>query len=251
MGTQDTTETERKWASKKNCFPIKKWDLMDRPREKFLLGQASDMSDSELLSILIGCGTGDRSALDIAKEILQHFHGNLHNLGNRSAKELARKFSGIGEAKAVSILAGIELGRRSHIHYPDDREPINTSEKAFEILRQDLSNYPYERFMALLLSQAGKLIRKVFISEGGIAATTVDARKIFKFAIDEHCSGIILAHNHPSGNLNPSPEDISITRKLYEGARLLDIHVFDHLIVYGTHYFSFADQNILPCRKTR
>lgn len=242
----DITKVEKPIVSRKNCLPIKQWDIKDRPREKLLLGRLPDMSDTELLSILIGSGTGDSSAMDIAREILHHYQGNLQDLCRRSAKELSRKFSGIGEVRAVNILAGIELGRRSQHCLPDTREPINTSEKAFELLRNDLSFYPYERFLALLLSQAGKLIRKVVISEGGIAATTVDAKKIFKFAIDEHCSGIILAHNHPSGNISPSPEDVSITRKLYEGARLLDIHIFDHLIVSGNQYFSFADQNILP-----
>ena len=229
---------------KKHYLPIKEWDIQDRPREKFLSGHRPDMPDEELLAILIGSGTENLSALDIAKRILEHFNGNLESLSSRSAKELARKFTGIGTAKAVSILAGMELGRRSFKPQQETELIINSSEKAFQFLRRDLAS-PYERFFALLLSQSGKLIRKVLISEGGLACTTVDARKIFKFAIDEHCCGLILAHNHPSGNTRPSPEDVNITQKICDGARLLDLHVFDHIIVGNNRYYSFADNNLV------
>lgn len=231
--------------SKKQFLPIRQWDEQDRPRERFLSGKINEMPDEELLSILIGCGTETYSALDIAKQIIDHFNGNLMDLSCRSAKELIRKFSGIGQARAVSILAGMELGKRSFLSPKIQPPSINSSEKAFHFLYQDLAFSPYERFFVLLLSHSGKLIRKVLISEGGIASTTVDARKIFKFAIDENCSGLILAHNHPSGNLNPSPEDISITRKLSEGAKLLDLHIFDHLIICGKNYFSFSDEGLV------
>lgn len=232
--------------TKQNFLPIKKWDRKDRPREKLLSGTMSDMSDAELLSILIGCGTEELSALDIAHKILSYFNGNLLELSCRSPKELIRKFSGIGEARAVSIMAGIELGKRSLDRKPDAETLIQSSEVAFRFLAKDLSSSPYEKFFALLLSQSGRLIRKVCISEGGLAATTVDARKLFKYAIDEHCSGIILAHNHPSGNLQPSREDAEITQKLAKGARLLDLRILDHLIIKGNRYFSFSDRNLLP-----
>ncbi len=231
-------------VQKKHYLPIKEWDIQDRPREKLLSGHMPEMPDEELLAILIGSGTENLSALDIAKRILEYFNGNLESLSSRSAKELARKFTGIGTAKAVSILAGIELGRRSFVPQHDSEIVIDSSEKAFRFLRRDLAN-PYERFFALLLSQSGKLIRKVLISEGGLACTTVDARKIFKFAIDEHCCGLILAHNHPSGNTRPSPEDISITQKICDGARLLDLHVFDHIIAGNNRYYSFSDNDLV------
>lgn len=233
------------FLSKKQFLPIRQWDEQDRPRERFLSGKMGEMPDEELLSILIGCGTGTYSALDIAREIIGHFNGNLMDLSCRSAKELMRKFNGIGEARAVSILAGMELGKRSFLPPKNLPPVINSSEKAFRHLYPDLASSPYERFTVLLLSQSGKLIRKAVVSEGGLASTTVDARKIFKFAIDENASGLILGHNHPSGNLKPSPEDISITRKLSEGARLLDLHIFDHLIICGKSYFSFSDEGVI------
>ena len=229
---------------KKHYLPINQWDPQDRPREKLLSGNPDQLTDEELLAILIGSGTGRYSALDIAKKILEHFNGNLLSLSRRSAKELVRKFSGIGEAKAAHIVAALELGRRSCIPPKEEEHLINSSEKAFRFLQKDLA-CPYERFFVLLLSQAGKLVRKVLISEGGLACTTVDARKIFKFAIDEHCCGMILAHNHPSGNLQPSQEDINVTQKICEGARLLDLHVFDHIIIGNNRYFSFSDHNLV------
>lgn len=229
-------------------LPIKFWDVQDRPREKFLSGNTQDMSNEELLAILIGSGSGLLSAVDIAQDMLAHFGGNLMELSCRSPKELARKFRGIGQTKAVTILAGIELGRRSFEIPVGEETLISSSQAAFQLLYADLASSPYERFIALLLAQSGKLIRKVLISEGGLTSTTVDAKKIFKFAIDEHACGIVLGHNHPSGNLKPSPEDINITHKLTEGARLLDLHVFDHLIVCGKSYYSFADHDLLGDR---
>lgn len=229
-------------------LPIKFWDEQDRPREKFLSGKMQEMSNEELLAILIGSGNGLLSAVDIAKEMLAHFGGNLMELSRRSPKELARKFKGIGQTKAVTILAGIELGKRSFEIPVGEETLISSSQAAFQVLYADLASSPYEKFIVLLLAQSGKLIRKVVISEGGLTSTTVDAKKIFKFAIDEHACGIVLGHNHPSGNLKPSPEDINITQKLADGARLLDLHIFDHLIVCGKAFYSFADHNLLGDR---
>ena len=230
---------------KKHFLPICRWETKDRPREKFLSGNAQDMKDEQLLAILIGSGTESYSALDIARKMLKHFNGSLHDLSCRSAKELARKFTGIGQAKAVGILAGIELGKRS-LSIPSGTETkVCTSAEAFRLLCGDFASSPYEKFYALFLSQSGKLLRKVLISEGGLASTIVDARKIFKFAIDEHACGLILAHNHPSGNLKPSPEDIALTEKMQKGAKLLDLYLFDHIIVSGNRYFSFSDENLV------
>lgn len=229
----------------KHFLPIRRWNTQDRPREKFLSGNAQNMKDEELLAILIGSGTESYSALDIAQKILKYFNGSLYELSCRSAKELARKFSGIGHAKAVGILAGIELGKRSLVIPSDTETKICSSSEAFRLLCGDFASSPYEKFYALLLSQSGRLLRKVLISEGGLASTVVDARKIFKFAIDEHASGLILAHNHPSGNTRPSAEDISITEKIQKGAKLLDLYLFDHIIVCGNRYFSFSDENLV------
>lgn len=236
---------------KKHFLPICKWDAKDRPREKFLSGEAKEMTNAELLAILIGSGTEEASALDIAENILKHFNGNLHELSGRSPKELARKFNGIGRAKAVSILSGMELGKRCFNITVNEETKICTSEEAFRLLCVDFMSCPYEKFYALLLAQSGKLLKKVLISEGGLAATIVDVRKIFKFAIDEHACGLILAHNHPSGNIRPSPEDISVTTKIKDGAKLLDLYLFDHIIVSGNRYFSFCDENLViePIRK--
>ncbi len=229
-------------------LPIKFWDAQDRPREKFLSGKVEDMRNEELLAILIGSGNSLLSAVDIAQKMLSHFDGNLMEMSRRSPKELARKFKGIGQTKAVTILAGMELGKRSFEIPVGEETLISSSQAAFQLLYPELASSPYEKFIALLLAQSGKLIRKVLISEGGLTSTTVDAKKIFKFAIDEHACGIVLGHNHPSGNLSPSPEDINITRKLTEGARLLDLHIFDHLIVCGKNYYSFSDHNLLGDR---
>ncbi len=231
--------------TKQQYLPIRQWDLQDRPREKFMAGNIPAISNEELLAILIGSGTEQHSALDIARMILKHFNGNLLELSYRSPKELARRFCGIGQAKAVSILAGIELGKRSCNTDPASETFIRSSIDAFRFICNDFSASPYEKFFVLLLSQSCRLIRKALISEGGTAATLVDAKKIFKFAIDEHASGIILAHNHPSGNPKPSPEDISITERISKGAKLLDLYVFDHIIVAGNRYFSFSDQNLV------
>lgn len=235
-------------AEARRFLPIRLWDVQDRPREKFLLGKMQEMSNEELLAILIGSGIGLLSAVDIAKKMLTHFGGDLMELSRRSPKELARKFKGIGQTKAVTILAGMELGKRSFSIPVGEDTLITSSHTAFQLLCADLASAPYEKFIALFLAQSGKLIRKVLISEGGLTSTTVDAKKIFKFAIDEHACGIVLGHNHPSGNLKPSPEDIHITQKLTEGARLLDLHIFDHLIVCGKSYYSFSDHDLLDSR---
>lgn len=235
---------------KKNFLPMRKWEEKDRPREKFLCTNAQEMKDEELLAILIGSGTENHSAMAIAQKMLRYFNGNLHELSRRSARELARKFSGIGETKAVSILAGIELGKRCFGMPLDEDTKVCTSLAAFQLLCGEFSHSVYEKFYALFLSQSGRLLRKVLISEGGLSATLVDVRKIFKFAIDEHASGFILAHNHPSGNVKPSPEDITITEKIKQGAKLLDLYLFDHIIVSGNRYFSFSDENLViePCK---
>ncbi|MEG1498757.1 MAG: DNA repair protein RadC [Bacteroidales bacterium] len=225
--------------------PIKQWDPKDRPREKMLANSASELSNAELLAIIIGSGCGKLSAVDLACTILSESQNNLGEIACKSPKELIRKFKGIGQAKALSILASLELGKRNFSANLNPREKISSSQSAFQFLCPDLAHANYEIFQVLLLSRSNHLLRKVTISQGGLSGTIVDAKKVFKIAIDEHCCGIILAHNHPSGNLSPSKEDIDLTQKLCDGAALLDIRILDHLIISGNKYFSFTDQHII------
>jgi len=222
---------------------IKNWSPEDRPREKLLLKGKSALSDAELIAILIGSGTAKLSAVEVAKKILQHA-GNLHHLAKLSVKDLT-KVKGIGEAKAITIVAALELGRRRKDLEPDEKPKITGSKDAFEILQADLLDLPHEEFWVLLLNRANRVIKKYQVSQGGVAGTVADPKIIFKVALEELASGIVLAHNHPSGNLTPSQADIDLTKKLKEGSKLLEIQVLDHLIIAGQKYFSFADEGMV------
>jgi len=223
---------------------IKSWSAEDRPREKLLHKGTSALSDAELIAILLGSGTATLSAVDLSKKILQRVNNNLHDLARLSAKDLM-KIKGIGEAKAISIIAALELGRRRKDLDPDEKPKITGARDAYEMLKGDLADLPHEEFWVLLLNRATRVIRKVQISQGGIAGTVADPKIIFKNAVENLASGIVLAHNHPSGSLSPSQSDIELTRKMREGARLLEIQILDHLIIAGQKYFSFADEGLL------
>jgi DNA repair protein RadC len=223
---------------------IKSWSPEDRPREKLLLKGKSALSDAELIAILLGTGTPQLSALDLGKKILLDVDNNLHALGMMTVKDLVR-IKGIGEAKAIAIVAALELGRRRRQISPEEKPKIAGSKDAFELLKPDLTDLPHEEFWVLLLNRANRLIRKVQISQGGVAGTVADPKIIYKAALDELASGIIVAHNHPSGNLTASQADISLTQRLRDGGKLLEIQVLDHLILAGHNYFSFADEGIL------
>ncbi|MDW8331095.1 MAG: DNA repair protein RadC [Cyclobacteriaceae bacterium] len=223
---------------------IKKWAEEDRPREKLLLKGKASLSDAELIAILIGTGTASQSAVDLAKQILLSVDNNLDELAKLSVADLT-KIKGIGEAKAIAIVSALELGRRRKDFTEKERPKINSSRLAFEEVKADLLDLPQEEFWILLLNRATQLIKKQKVSVGGIHATYVDAKVIFKYTLEAGASNIILAHNHPSGNSTPSPADLELTRKLKEGGKLLDIQLIDHIIVAGKSYLSFADEGLL------
>lgn len=223
---------------------IKSWSPEDRPREKLLLKGKAALSDAELIAILIGSGTATLSAVEVAKKVLQQSANNLHGLAKLSVKELI-KTKGIGEAKAITIVAALELGRRRKELELDEKPKISGSKDVFEILKADLQDLPHEEFWVLLLNRANRVIKKCQISQGGVAGTVADPKIIFKLALAELASGIILAHNHPSGNLSASQADIDLTKKLKEGGKLLEIQVLDHIILAGQKYFSFADEGMI------
>lgn len=223
---------------------IREWSPEDRPREKMLLKGKAALSDAELIAILLGSGTGSQSAVEVAKNLLQIAGNNLHTLGALGLKDLTR-VRGVGEARAVTVAAALELGRRRKEILQDERPKITGSRDAFELVKANLMDLPHEEFWVLLLNRANRLIRKQQVSIGGVAGTVADPKIIFKLAVGELSSGIIVAHNHPSGNLLASQADIQLTQRLKEAGKLLEIQVLDHLIVAGHKYFSFADEGLL------
>jgi DNA repair protein RadC len=223
---------------------IKSWAEEDRPREKLLLKGKAALSDAELLGILIGSGIQNRTAVDLAKEILRHVDNDLNQLAKLSVKELS-KFKGIGEAKAITIVAALELGRRRKETESREKPKITGSQSAFEALRPYLQDLPHEEFWVLLLNRANQIIRPMQISAGGVSGTVADPKLIFKAAVEHLASSLILAHNHPSGNLQPSQADRDLTKKLKGAGQLLDTPVLDHLILADHRYLSFADEGIL------
>ncbi|MCU0339456.1 MAG: DNA repair protein RadC [Spirosomaceae bacterium] len=223
---------------------ILSWAEEDRPREKLLLKGRSALTDAELIAILIGSGTVDLTAVDLAKIILQKAGNNLNELAKLSIKDLM-KIKGIGEAKAISIAAALELGRRRKSEEPVKKPRITCSKDAYEQIRPYLQDLPHEEFWLLLLTRANDVIRPVQISQGGVSGTVADPKMIFKAAVEHLASAIILVHNHPSGNLRPSEADRDLTRRLKEAGRLLEIPVLDHLIFTDAGFYSFADEGIL------
>jgi DNA repair protein RadC len=223
---------------------IQSWAEEDRPREKLLLKGKAALSDAELIAILLGSGTVSLNAVELARQILGSVGNNLHQLARLSVKDL-EKFKGIGEAKAITIVAALELGRRRKESEKPERQAITGSQDAFEAMRPLLMDLPHEEFWIMLLNRANVVISKTRISSGGIAGTIADPKLIFKLALEHLASAIILFHNHPSGNPSPSQADRELTHKLKEGGKLLDIQVLDHLIVCDQHYKSFADEGWL------
>ena len=227
-----------------NHTTIRNWAEDDRPREKLALKGRHSMSDAELLAILIGSGTRNESAVDLAKNILRVAHDNLAELSKLSISDLIR-VKGIGQARAVTILAAMELGRRRNESEVLVRDKIKTSRDAYEIFRSIMGDRPYEEFWIILLNRANKVLKKCNISEGGISGTVVDPKKIFKISIDNHASSIILGHNHPSGVVTPSEADCRITKKIVDSGAMLEVTVIDHLIIGEDCYYSFADEGAL------
>jgi DNA repair protein RadC len=225
-------------------YSIKQWAKDDRPREKLLLNGSESLSNSELLAILIHNGSKEKTAVDLAKEVLKLGKDNLGELGKLSIKELM-KIKGIGEAKAITIAAALELGRRREAAAPLDKSIIKSSGDIARYLQTKLKDYRHEVFAVLFLNRANKVNHFEIVSEGGITGTIADPRIILRKALEHDAVNIILCHNHPSGSLRPSRADEQLTTKIKEAARFLDIAVMDHLIVSEDGYYSFADEGIL------
>lgn len=223
---------------------IKSWSPEDRPREKMLLKGTTALSDAELVAILIGSGTPKLSAVELSKKILLLGNNNLNELAKLSIKDLT-KIKGIGEAKAITIVAALELGRRRKEKDPEEKPQIATSKDAFDLLKGDMMDLPTEEFWVLLMNRAHRVIKKKRVSEGGVAGTVADPKVIFKMALEELACGIIVAHNHPSGNLQASQSDIDLTKKLKEAGKLMEIQLLDHLIIANQKYLSFADEGLI------
>jgi DNA repair protein RadC len=225
-------------------YSIKEWAKDDRPREKLLLKGVGVLSDSELIAILISKGTKEKSAVEVAQDILRAGKENLNELGKLSVKELM-KVKGIGEAKAISIVAAMELGRRRQATATREKAVITSSGDVADYLQILLKDYRHEVFAVLFLNRSNKINHFQIISEGGITGTVADPRIILKKALEEDAVSLILCHNHPSGSLKPSKADEELTFKIKEAAKYFDIRVLDHLIVGDDGYYSFADEGIL------
>ena len=230
--------------NKNHLNTIKCWAEDDRPREKLAFQGARNLSTAELMAILISSGNREETAVQLCQRIMQACHNDLRVLSRMSVNDL-KKFKGIGEAKAVSLIAALELGKRRQSALPRKKVQVRTSADAYEYLRPVLSDLPHEEFWLLLLNRANKIMESERISIGGVSGTVADLKVIFKRSIDRLASSIILAHNHPSGNLRPSQADKNLTKKVVAGGKLLDIAVLDHLIITDEGYFSFADEHLL------
>lgn len=223
---------------------IKNWAEDDKPREKLMLKGPSALSNAELIAILIGSGNNEESAVGLAKRIMNDVNDNLAELARLTLADL-QKYKGIGEAKAITIAATLELGRRRAATVISERSQVKDSKAAFLLFQKELGDLNYENFSIILLNRANKVIKTVRISDGGITGTVVDQRKVFKIALDNNATSIILGHNHPSGQLSPSTADIELTKKLKSAGEILDLPVLDHIIVGDGKYYSFADEGIM------
>jgi DNA repair protein RadC len=223
---------------------IKDWAEDDRPREKMMKNGINSLSNAELIAILFGTGTRNESAVELARKLLDNADNNLNELAKQDIKQLC-KVKGIGEAKAISLLTALELGKRRNVEEVIQRRKISSSKDACEIFGPLLRDLPHEEFWILLLNRSNIIIDKKRISQGGIAGTVTDIRIILKAALDNMSSSIILCHNHPSGNQKPSNEDDLLTNKIKDAGKLLDINILDHIIIANDKYFSFADEGML------
>jgi len=231
-------------AQEPNKFSIKDWSENDRPREKLSLNGSASLSDAELIAILIGSGNRQMSAVELSRLILNHADNSLDKLGKLSIKELM-KFKGIGEAKAISITAAMELGKRRAVELPTTRPVITCSDDAYKVLQPIIGDLPHEEFWILYVNNSNKVLARHQISKGGFTGTMVDTRIVFQKAVEESAVAMILAHNHPSGKLIPSMDDKHLTQKLIEAGKLMDVKVLDHLIVTSDSFYSFADHNLI------
>jgi len=216
----------------------------DRPREKFLLKGKNSLSDAELLAIIMGSGNREDSAVQLARKILDSVGNNWHNLSLLQISDLM-KFKGVGEAKAISIATALEIGRRRAAQEVPEKIQITNSQETYKVLAPFLADLQTEEFWVVFLNQNNRIIAKSRLSSGGINQSVVDIRILFKNALEHFATGIIVAHNHPSGNLKPSQEDLKITKQIAEAGKILNIQLLDHLILAQNSYLSFADENLL------
>ena len=229
----------------KQLGTIKLWAEDDRPREKLMLKGRNALSDAELLAILLGTGTKGETALDLAKRILHHADQNLHELSRISAAELVNSFKGMGPAKAITLVAALELGNRKRNAEAVTRKRVSCSKDAYEYLKGRMGDPVYEEFWILILNRANIIRTCLLVSEGGFSGTVADPKKIFLKALENKGSAVILAHNHPSGITKPSSFDLDLTKKMCHAGTLLDMPVIDHLIIGEENYFSFADEGLI------
>jgi|SRR6056297_254069 len=223
---------------------IKEWAVEDRPREKLLKKGIHSLSNAEIIALLIGSGTKNESAVELSRRILNNVNNNLNELGKLGVNELIKN-KGIGEAKAITIIAALELGKRRKISEILEKKKITQSNDVFEFFQPVLGDLPHEEFWILLLNRANRIIEKKKISQGGVSGTVIDVKVILKHAIENLSSSLILCHNHPSGNKTPSNADNTITRKLVEAGDIMDIKILDHIIIADTAYYSYADEGNL------
>lgn len=225
-------------------LPITNWAEDDKPREKLMLKGKSALSDAELIAILVGSGSRNESAVALSQRILASNENNINVLGKQSIESLM-KFKGIGEAKAISIVAALELGKRRQVEEVMVLKSVTSSKIIFSIMQPIIGDLLHEEFWILCLSNANKLLYKTQLSKGGMTATVVDIRMLFKIAIEQNAVQIALVHNHPSGKTNPSNADIEITNRIKTAAKYLDITLLDHVIIGENSYYSFADEQKL------
>lgn len=229
---------------KENRLGIKFWAEEDRPREKLMEKGRHVLTEAELIAILIGSGSRDETAVELSKRILASVGNNLNDLGKLNINELI-KFKGIGEAKAISVMAAMELGRRRKESEVVKRDKIIVSKDVFDIMHPLFIDLPHEEFWLLILNRANFVIKKELISRGGVSGTVVDTKIIFKAAVEHYACSIIICHNHPSGNLKPSEADIRITKNIKDAGKLMEIPLLDHLIVTENGFYSFSDEGMM------
>jgi len=223
---------------------LKEWNDEDKPREKLLSKGKFSLSTSELLAILLRTGRVSLTAVDLAKQLMQSADSSLNNMARFGVSDF-KKFKGIGEAKALTLIAALELGRRRKEEDSGDRKQVAQAKHAYEVIRPHLMDLPHEEFWVLLLNRSHHLLKVCRISTGGISGTIADPKLVFKAALDAQASALILVHNHPSGNLRPSRQDIQLTKKMKQAGQFLELPILDHLIYTNDGYYSFADEGML------
>ena len=227
-----------------NSRALTSWAVEERPREKVMANGIQFLSDSELLALLLGSGTRNTTAVELARQILKEVGNNLQELGRKGVGDLVR-IKGVGPAKAITVLAAMELGRRRAGMQHIDKVPVKSSEIVYKLFHPLLGDLEHEEFWLLMLNRANRVLGRYKVSQGGLSGTVIDTRIILKKALDNLASSIIVCHNHPSGNNQPSDADVKITGKLKKAAEMLEIKLLDHVIIADKSYFSFADEGLI------